>query len=102
MPGLVAYPSGERFGASDRGRLGNRVGVSMCAWKTEGHGGVKNFPARVKFEIPVFALVPQNQILREEFEGNDLLRRRTKDTQVGRWGSEVEKRRQRTGYTSSR
>lgn len=67
MPRFVAYPMGEMFGALDRGRLRNSLGVSMCVWKIEEQRRVKNCPGLGKFEIPALVLVP----LRQEFECND-------------------------------
>lgn len=66
-PGFVAYPMGEMFGALDRGRRRNSLGVSRCVWKIEERRRVKNCPGLGKFEIPVLVLVP----LRQEFEWND-------------------------------
>lgn len=67
MPRFVAYPMGEMFGALDRGRLRNSLGVSTCVWKIEEQRRVKNCPGLGKFEIPVLVLVP----LRPEIECND-------------------------------
>lgn len=67
----------------------------------EGQRRVKNCPGCGKIEILFLVLAPQKQILRQEFECNDLFRRGCKEIQVGRWGSEIEKRGQPTGCTLS-